>query len=206
MWNDVEDRTSASLLAKLRETDDRPSWNGAWDGFYAHYMPMVLTWCARWRLQEADADEVASSVLLALGRRMQSFDYDPTHRFRGWLKTVVENEIRSFLSRRTRRPGEQGSGQNENDLLASVSDPSDAAGELAEELDRQRVVLRQAMEQVRSRVKAETWTAFERTALRDEEASVVAKDLGMSVVAVYKAKSRMLEQLREYAEHIRHDG
>ena len=51
-----------------------------------------------------------------------------------------------------------------------------------------------------SKPKSRTWQAFYRTAIRGDAPADVAADLGISVWAVYKARSRVLQKLKdEYA-------
>ena len=53
--------------------------------------PLIHRWCRRWRLQEADAQDVAQDVLLKLHGRMATFNYDPSGSFRAWLKTLAHH-------------------------------------------------------------------------------------------------------------------
>ncbi len=206
MSADLSERTRLSLLAKLRDAADPAGWNAAWERFYRQYGPMMLAWCLRRGLQPADAEEVSSAVLFALSRRMEGFDYDPSGRFRGWLKTVVQNEVNGFFARQARKPGDCGAGATADDPLAPVADHRAAADQLAEELADRRELLARGMEEARGRVEARTWEAFRRTAVADEPAADVARDLGMSLVAVYKAKSRVLELIREAVDRLRPGG
>ena len=54
-----------------------------------------------------------------------------------------------------------------------------------------------ACEQVRREVTAPTWQAFWRTAVDGQPGQQVAADLGLSVAAVYHARSRVLARLKE---------
>ena len=55
---------------------------------------------------------------------------------------------------------------------------------------------RRTLELIRAEFENRTWEAFRRTAVAREKPAHVADDLGMSVQAVYKAKSRVLRRLR----------
>ena len=80
--------TKASLLIRLRNT---PSDQAAWGEFVDRYGPQIYAWCRHWRLQEADAQDVAQTVLLRLARTMPEFVYDSARSFRGWLRTLTQN-------------------------------------------------------------------------------------------------------------------
>jgi RNA polymerase sigma-70 factor (ECF subfamily) len=75
------------------------------------------------------------------------------------------------------------------------------AGEEAEwEVDWQRRLVAWACEQARKEVTEVTWQAFCRTALDDLPGKQVAAELGLSVAAVYGARSRVLARLRELVQ------
>ena len=190
----ADDRTRATLLARLRAAEGSAEWNAAWERFFARYHGLIRHWCVGKGLSDADADEVVSRVLLVLSRRMAEFDYDPSRRFRGWLHTVVVNEVRWHLGRRAARPGDYAAGGAEP--FPEVPDPAADAAQLADALDDKREVLRTALDRVRRRVEPHTWEVFRRTAIDGDAAATVAAAAGMTLLAVYKAKSRTLDLLR----------
>lgn len=203
MDHQQDSRTRASLIARLRRTNTAEVWNSAWEQFYCTYSPMIFAWCKKWGLQPADCEDVVAAVLVILGRRMDTFEYDPSHRFRGWLKTVVANEIRSFLARQARRIADRGIGGNEDSVWDFISDVDSAAGELADSLHDNRALLNRAIESVRGRVQPDTWMAFERTTILGQDPQQVAKDLRISIAVVYKGKSRVMEHLRAAVDQLR---
>jgi len=58
-------------------------------------------------------------------------------------------------------------------------------------------LLQRAMDQIKSRVDPQTWSAFWRTAVLSESTTDVAASLGMTAAAVRKAKSRTIQRLRK---------
>jgi RNA polymerase sigma-70 factor (ECF subfamily) len=189
--------TSLTLLRQLGD----PGNERAWWTFLERYQPLIYGWCRRWGLGHTDAEEVSAAVLAKLVELMRTFVYDPRQCFRGWLKTVVHNEVRSRWRQVARRPGDRGSGDPKvHKQLEAVEAPG-GVGDLVEELDgtmqrdlrrAQRVTAR-----VRERVQPHTWQAFWLTAIEKESASEVAGKLGMTVAAVYMAKSGVSQKLRE---------
>jgi RNA polymerase sigma-70 factor (ECF subfamily) len=205
MAADLPRTTRATLLAKLRDPDNRQAWDQAWQRFFDQYGPLMLAWCRRWGLQDSDAEEITATVLFRLGQRLKSFEYDPTHRFRSWLRTVVQNEARDFFAEMARRPGDYGAGGARTAGLDRVPDRGAAADELCREIEANRRLLDQAMREVRQRVQPHTWAAFSQTAVDGRAANEVAAELGMTKVAVYQAKSRVLELLRQAVDQLRGD-
>jgi RNA polymerase sigma-70 factor (ECF subfamily) len=70
------------------------------------------------------------------------------------------------------------------------------------ELEHRRLMFEWAASQIRNNYESQTWEAFERLALRNENPSVVAQNLNMKLGAVYVAKSRITAKLRELIESV----
>src|SRR5262249_11538502 len=85
--------TRGSLLARLRQD---PTDQAGWDEFVEHYGRHIYRWCRRWKLQDADAEDVTQDILAKLARKLRTFAYDPAGSFRGWLKTVAHHAWRDF--------------------------------------------------------------------------------------------------------------
>src|ERR1700720_3945374 len=112
-----ESETKVTLLGRLRRD---PTNQAAWGEFVEHYGRRVYDWCRKWKLQDADAEDVTQTVLLKLADKMKTFAYDPTRSFRGWLKTVAHHAWVDFQESRG-RPG-RGSGDSQvGELLDSVA-------------------------------------------------------------------------------------
>ena len=113
--------------------------------------------------------------------------------FRGWLRRVVGNEVVDFARRQ--RSGQPGGG-----ALQYLPDPV-SIDELAGELDLEfRADCERAEEicaRVRVRVQPHTWEAFTRTYLQGQEVCDVARELGLTLSGVYKARDRVRRLLEE---------
>src|SRR5262249_57165343 len=104
---DTSLKTRTSLLLRLRQA---PPDQQAWAEFVDRYGRQIHVWCRRWGLQEADAQDVTQTVLLQLASKLQTFSYDPSQRFRGWLKTLTHHAWSDFLS--AWKPAVKGTGHN----------------------------------------------------------------------------------------------
>jgi RNA polymerase sigma-70 factor (ECF subfamily) len=195
---DSSSRTRTSLLFRLRQA---PPDQQAWAEFVDRYGRQIHAWCQRWGLQEADAQDVTQTVLLQLATKLQTFAYDPTLRFRAWLKTLTHHAWSDFL--RACRPAVKGSGDSGvHHLLDNVQARDDLAGRLQETFDQE--LLELATAQVRDRVEERTWETYRLTAWEGMSGSQAASQLGMQVGTVYKAKSKvhamLLDTLRQMQE------
>ena len=61
MGNNGDRDTSVTLLEQL-QTD--PSDPRAWELLFERYHPLIRSWCLRWGVQAADADDISQEVLL----------------------------------------------------------------------------------------------------------------------------------------------
>src|SRR5262245_37944310 len=167
--------TSPSLLRDLGDPDQREA---AWRTFLGRYQPMIHRWARRSGLSHDDADEVTAAVLSRLVTALRDFVYDPAHRFRGWLKTLVENEVRGLYRQRARRPGDRGSGAPPVHLRLGEVATADTVDELVAQLDdtlgRDLRDAEEVSRRVRARVEPNTWHAFWLTAVGKEPGRDVA--------------------------------
>jgi RNA polymerase sigma factor (sigma-70 family) len=187
--------TQPSLLIRLRDADDGP----AWSRFVDIYAPLVYDFARRRGLQDADAADLTQEVLAAVAHGVRRFDYDPQRgSFRGWLFTVVVNKFCTFHERLHRY--QQGSGDTAaQQLLQEVPAAIDN-----EEWDQeyQKQLFTWAAQQVQAAVEATTWQAFWQTSVLGVRPQDAAKQLRLSVAAVYMAKSRVLARLKELIHEV----
>lgn len=174
--------TSYSLLERLR----RPDTDGqAWNRFVSLYTPLLYRWARRWGLQTEDAGDVVQDVLLVLLRELPSYQPTQTSRFRSWLWAVTRNRVRSLRHRRVPIPQDVGA-----DLIAPEPSEQDAAEELA-------LLTRRAAELLQNDFQTATWKAFWETAVEGRNGKDVATELGLTVGAVYAARFRVQQRIRE---------
>jgi RNA polymerase sigma-70 factor (ECF subfamily) len=175
--------TSTTLLIRVRQMEPT-----AWERFVRLYGPLIYRWRRQAGLQEADAADTGQEVFRAVFRAIGDFRHDRGWgSLRGWLRVVTANKLRDF--RRRQRP--EGGGVELNEL-AAPAEPDEAA-----DPDEALLLLRQAVELVLPAFKDETRTAFLRVVVDRCDPAAVARELGISVNAVYLAKSRVCRRLRE---------
>jgi RNA polymerase sigma-70 factor (ECF subfamily) len=183
--------TRTSLLLRLRQA---PPDQEAWAEFVDRYGPQIHGWCRRWGLQEADAQDVTQTVLLQLASKLQTFSYDPSQRFRAWLKTLTHHAWSDFLA--AWHPTVKGSGDSGvRHLLETAQARDELTRRLEEAFDQE--LLELATARVRARVEERTWEAYRLTALEGLSGAQAAAQLGMQVGTVYKAKSKVHAMLQK---------
>jgi RNA polymerase sigma-70 factor (ECF subfamily) len=177
--------TSSSLLLRLRQPGEQASWQR----FVDLHTPLLYFWACRMGLSAEDAADLVQDVFLTLVRKLPEFEYDPTRSFRAWLRTVTENRWRDFRRRRAIAPRDTGDA-----ALADAAVP-DSTAELWEGEYRQ-LLLARAAQLMQAEFQPATWRACWALVVEGKSGAEVAAELGLSLDAVYAAKSRVLRRLR----------
>lgn len=176
--------TSLSLLERLRN----PSEERAWSRFVELYAPLIFDWARRIGLPTTDAEDLVQDVMTVMLTKLPEFKYDRSKSFRGWLRTITVNRCRDFFRRRGKAP------QTMHESALGIEAP-DVADLFSEQEYRQLLVSR-ALDLMKTEFENSTWRACWESVVNGRPAIDVAADLGITVNAVYVAKSRVLRRLR----------
>ena len=183
--------TSLTLLQRLRVNEE-----GAWTLMVSLYTPLIYQWAARGGVTGADADDLAQEVFRAAVTALPNFRRDrPGDTFRGWLRGVTRMLTKKHYSRRRRNPTAAG-GTDALDRLEQAPDPVNDPETPSDEPGEVDLLFRRALELIRDQFEASTWEAFWLTTVEGRSPDSVAPTLGVSVAAVRKYKSRVLNRLR----------
>ena len=186
--------TSLSILERARARDGE----SAWRELAAIYSPLLHTWIVRYDVTETDADDLVQEVLIFVAEHLPNFEHNGrTGAFRNWLRQALVYRLRKYWNDRQQRPAGYGTGDSGGlDLLNELEDPNSSQSQLwNQEHDRQ--VLSQLMSRLHLEFAETTWEAFRLTAVEGRKTSVVAENLGITVNAVWLAKSRVMRRLRQ---------
>jgi RNA polymerase sigma-70 factor (ECF subfamily) len=120
----------------------------------------------------------------------------PGDSFRGWLRTITHNRVCNFFRSRAAEARAQGGTEAQQRLL-QVPDPLAEHSDRGQQMEEETGLAHRALEMIRAEFEDRTWRAFCVTTMEGRSGLDVAAELGMSVQAVYKAKSRVLQRLRQ---------
>ncbi len=187
--------TRVSLLERLHDRADA----SAWVEFCAIYERAIYRLALQYGLQDADAREVSQEVLLSLSRQVHLFDVDGKGRFRAWLATLARHATIDQLRKNRRR--------SMGSLPAELSAPDQQQVDdsLRFDSETRREQFRWASELVQTQVSPANWQAFWKTAVEGVAADQVARQLKMSVGAVYVARCRTLAKIKSLIEPFREE-
>ena len=190
------DVTRQSLLLRAQTGDP-----GAWKDLTALYRPLLVGWLRYQAVPVNEVDDLVQEILLAVVQNLPSFSHSGrVGAFRGWLRTIAHNRACDFWKARDRQQQAAG-GSGMAETLGQLEDPDSELNRLWD-MEHDRFVLRCLLDLMELEFEPTTVCAFRRVALEGAPSADVAQELGISVGAVYAAKSRVLGRLREEAEGI----
>jgi len=196
----MEPTTRHSLVLRLQNLQDQ----AAWEEFVTIYEPLVFRLARKKGLQDADARDLCQEVFQAVAGAIERWDPDQAKgRFRGWLFRIARNLLVNFLAAQGRHPRGTGRTSVHELLEAQPARSVRAEAEFAAEFKRR--AFRWAAQQVKNEFTDSTWQAFWKTGVENRGVSDVASELGLSVGAVYIARSRVLSRLKNRVEQLTED-
>jgi RNA polymerase sigma-70 factor (ECF subfamily) len=185
--------TSHSLIDQLCGEADA----AAWERLVGLYSPLLRGWIDRYDVQPADADDLIQDVLVVVMRELPGFRHNgQPGAFRTWLKRIVINRLRNFWRARQRGGRETSAGGD--GVLSRLDELEDDRSELSRiwQQEHDRHLAAKLLELIEPRFTPSTRQAFRRLVLDGADADTVAAELGLSLNAVFTAKSRVLRELR----------
>ncbi|MCH8829785.1 MAG: sigma-70 family RNA polymerase sigma factor [Planctomycetes bacterium] len=178
------DSTSLSLLQRLTDKGT----NGDWSRFIELYAPLILRTVVRLGIPEREAEDLVQDVMSIVVKEMREFQYEPTKSFRGWLSTITRNRCVDYFRQAGRSPRPTRIGDVDVGIPDSVEQLTIA--------EYRGHLVGRVLELMQSEFEEKTWKACWACVAEGRAAKDVADDLGLSVNAVYLAKSRVLRRLR----------
>lgn len=186
------DSISTTLLDQVRARVPE-----AWEGMVRLYSPLIYRWCRRAGVSEADAadllQEVFAAVVLQLPKFRRTGEADS---FTAWIATITRNKVRDHYRRLNRVAEARGGTTAQMAMAAIPQDPELSAASVQPDADSAALLRQQVLQRIEAEFEQRTWQAFLKTTLEGQSPAHVAEDLGMSIPAVYMAKSRILRRLR----------
>ncbi|MHC4909588.1 MAG: RNA polymerase sigma factor [Planctomycetota bacterium] len=181
-------RTTTILLDGLHDPADSTSW----ETFDRRYRPVIIALSRRMGLAEADAADVAQETITRFILEYREGRYDRSRgRLRNWLLALSRTRIAEHY-RKGARARIDGGESHVREM------PDEATMTQLWEQERRTVLLRSALEELRSSTKTDERTieAFELLVAQRMPALAVAERLEMKIEDVYLAKSRVAARLR----------
>lgn len=200
--------TRRSLIERLRDLGDQPSWRE----FFDTYWKLIYGAAIRAGLSDQEAEDVVQETVIGVARKMESFRYDPSVcSFKGWLMHVTRCRIADQFRRR--RPQNVPLASPRADTTAETTlNLRDPAADVLEGIwneEWQKNLVDVAMDRVRRQANPEHYQIFHLRAVKGLGVRDVAKLTGASLPKVYvtyhrianlvKAEVRRLQTINSHA-------
>jgi RNA polymerase sigma-70 factor (ECF subfamily) len=200
--------TRRSLIERLRDLDDQPSWRE----FFDTYWKLIYAAALRAGLSDTEAEEVVQEAVIGVARKMPEFRYDPAVcSFKGWLMHVTRCRITDRFRRRRPQnvPLTLPTADTTADTALNLRDPSAEVLEGVWNEEWQKNLMDVALERVRRRADPGHYQIFHLHTLKGLGVRDVARLTGASLPKVYvtchrigklvKAEVRRLERTPDHA-------
>ena len=177
--------TQISLLWKLQQRENSES--DSWVRFVKIYAPLLNEWAVRLRVPEHDRQDLIQDTLLKLLTCISTFKRNENGTFRGWLFTILRN---CWLDRVKRQQPLQ---LVEHSLHDSSSvDPQ----YVVEQEEYRQYIMRRVFSLIIADFPGVTQMAFRKYVIDGRPADEVARELRISLNALYLIRARVLKRLQ----------
>ncbi|HEX4824322.1 MAG TPA: sigma-70 family RNA polymerase sigma factor [Candidatus Polarisedimenticolaceae bacterium] len=194
--------TRRSLLSRLRDHEDRDSWQT----FFDRYWRLLYNVARRAGLDDVDAQDVVQDTVIAVAKEIPEFRYDPAlGSFKAWLFRILRRRVADHFRRLGRRPAEAGitpetleeTGHADAIVMRDGMSLSDAWDQ-----EWERSVLDAAIAQVRAEVIPKHFQVFDACVLKEWPVAKVASTFGMNAAQVYLVRHRVSAAVKRAARRI----
>lgn len=192
--------TRASLLGRLKNWDDAPSW----EEFAQTYSRLIRAVAMKAGLTESESKDVEQETLLCVARTIHEFESNPERgSFKHWLLNLTRWRIADQFRKRT--PGQSAgvpsdASPTRTPTIERLAGPD--ALEAEWETEWKRNLIDTAFARVGRKVKPKHLQIFDLYSRRRWPASQVARELGVSMVQVYLVNHRLTKLLRKEVDYL----
>jgi RNA polymerase sigma factor (sigma-70 family) len=200
--------TRASLLKRLRDSNDSQSW----EEFHRIYRGLLTGVARRGGLNEHEADEAVQDIMIAVSRKLPEFRYDPQKdSFKGWLLQIARWKISDQMRKRPKQPPPASAAYLAEDetrtgtkLLTGARDlPSRGISDPVQDFEAiwesewQQHLLMRALASVKRRARPAQYAIYHLHVLEEMPVETVCRVLEVNSAQVYLAKHRVGSLVRK---------
>jgi RNA polymerase sigma factor (sigma-70 family) len=198
--------TRATLLARLKDWEDGPSWQD----FFDTYWKLIFGVARKRGLNDTEAQDVVQETMLSVAKSMPSFNYDrSTGSFKAWLLNLTSWRITDQF--RKRGPFDAShSLDGTKDGASGLENRVDESGsdkELARIWDEEwrTNLLQIAINRVKVRLAPDKYQIFDFSVNKGWPSDRIAAAFRIPVGQVYLAKHRVAKMIRKEVEQLEAD-
>jgi RNA polymerase sigma factor (sigma-70 family) len=197
--------TRTTLLERLKDWRDNPSWQE----FFDTYWKLIYGFAIHSGLTEAEAQDVVQETMLSVAKHIPTFKYDRNlGSFKHWLLNMTRWRVRDQLRKRKAflaRMGEWSESDTKTEFFDTVPDPASSNSEAIWETEWEKNLLDTAMAKVKRQLDPEKYQIFDFLVNKEWPPKKVAETFKISLNQVYIAKHRVTELIKEEVGRINKD-
>lgn len=195
--------TRQTLLSRLRDLEDRESWQT----FFDRYWRLIYNVARCAGLDDGHASDVVQETVLSVAQKMPGFCYDPERgSFKQWLLRITRRRIVDHQRRIYREPTKAevsiATLEDDDQYGEAITNPSERQIEDAWEEEWKKAIFEAALAIVRNEVNPKYYQVFDYAVLKGWPVSKVAATLDMSAAQVYLAKHRVSQAVKKRARKL----
>jgi RNA polymerase sigma-70 factor (ECF subfamily) len=180
--------TSKTLLEKIKSGDEI-----YWEEFYHRYSPIIRYVGHLYNFSDCECDDLVQNVMLKFFNQSGKFVYrEGEVKFRTYFSTIIRSQAIDYIRKNRKADMDK---QEELSLYTPFEEQF--------RKEWQKLILAEALEELRMRVDPQTYQAFELYGLQNRNADEVAEVLNVSKAQLYVAKSRCTKILQEIVERLK---
>jgi len=194
--------TRATLLQRLKDWQDRSSWQE----FFDTYWKLIYGVARKAGMTVDEAQDVVQETMVSVARHMPTFKYDPgLGSFKGWLLNMTRWRIIDQIRKRGSAGAHQplaGGDTTGTGIVEQVVDPASQRLDQIWDEEWEKTLFEAAVAKVKRHVDPQKYQLFEFYVIKEWPAEKVAETFGVRVEHVYLAKHRISEILKEEVQRL----
>lgn len=192
--------TNFSLIESLAQGNPA---SDSWPIFVTKYGRLIYRWCLHWKATPEEAEDVIQETLIAVYRRLETFQHLEKSKFRSWLKTIAYHIWLDFFQASEKARG-QITGNPPIPYSYQMLGSIEARDDLMKFFDEMatREILELACKRVKACVEDHHWQCFELSYLKHLPGKQIGQKLQISEGAVFTAISRVRKLIRDEVDRI----
>jgi RNA polymerase sigma factor (sigma-70 family) len=183
--------TRSSLVRRLRDWQDR----GSWQEFFDTYWKLIYSVALKSGLTDQEARDVVQETVVAVAKQLREGGYDRTKSsFKNWLCLITRRRIIDHLRGRTDpnlRHTPAPADTRRTDTIARIPEPGGLKLDEVWEEEWRKNLLEAALERVKQQVSPKQYQVFDLSVLRGLPSAEVTALLKVNVAQIYLARHRV---------------
>jgi len=182
--------TRRSLLGRLKDLGDDASWKE----FFDTYWKLIYSVALKSGLRAEQAEDVVQETVISVVKTINSYRYEPSVTFKGWLHHLVRRRVADHFRREGRRelllddaiPPESA----DESLVGQIADPAASVLDAVWEEEWQRNLVEAALERLKPQVSVKQYQVFYLHVIKGQAVREVAGTMNVSSAYVHLTRHR----------------